>query len=62
MKTKDDRTARIIANLEFKITFSETNIRHLLGDEVVNQELIEWHRSEIQKDKRELARLQNDCK
>jgi len=50
------KKARTIANLEFKITFSETNIRHILGDDINNRlpgriSRAAWHKSEIQKDK-----------
>lgn len=46
-------------NLEFKITFSETNIRYLLGEQVVNEKLIDFHRGEIGKAKKELDSLKN---
>jgi hypothetical protein len=55
------KKAHTIANLEFKITFSETNIRHLLGEKIINHELIEWHRSEIQKDSEKVQALKKDA-
>lgn len=39
----------ITDNLKFKIQFSETNIRDLLAQPKINQELIDWPREEIRK-------------
>lgn len=47
-------------NLRFKIQFSTTNIRWLLGDENPNHELIEWHREEIRKAEVELNDIDAD--
>lgn len=41
-------------NLEFKITFTETNIRWLLGETPINNELIAKHRKTIAEDKEKL--------
>jgi hypothetical protein len=41
-------------NLEFQLTFCENNLRYLLGDEVSNEEKIEYMKSEIKRIKKEL--------
>jgi len=45
-------------NLRFKITFTETNIRYLLGETPVNTALIESHRQSIAEAKQRLAMLE----
>lgn len=45
MKTKviqdlDQSIQNKIKNLEFKITFSEVNLRYILGDNPINEELV----------------------
>ena len=44
-------------NLEFKITFTETNILWLLGANPFDQEAVEYMRSEIQKAKAEIRNI-----
>lgn len=46
-------------NLRFKIAFTETNIRWLLGGDPVNHQLIEKHRQAIKQAEQELKQLQN---
>lgn len=42
-------------NLRFQIAFTETNIRYLLGEPPVNNELIAKHRATISDCKRQLS-------
>ena len=44
-------------NLRFKIAFTETNIRWLLGETPINRELIEKHKQSIREAKEELEKL-----
>lgn len=44
-------------NLEFKIAFSETNIRWLLGAVPVDEKLVDFHRKEIEKAQKRLDEL-----
>lgn len=53
MQTVEDK----IKNLEFKIAFTETNIRYLLGENPRNEALIEQHRKTIEADKKEIESL-----
>jgi hypothetical protein len=45
------------ANLEFQITFTETNLRYLYGAEPLNVELIQKHEKTMAELKEKLARL-----
>jgi hypothetical protein len=47
-----------VDNLRFKITFSETNLRYLLGADVINQELVDFHRDAIAKARAELDAME----
>lgn len=49
-------------NLRFKIAFTETNIRYLLGENPVNQELIDSHREAIREAEKELAEIKSDTR
>ena len=46
-------------NLRFKITFTETNIRYLLGETPRNDALIAQHRASIEDDKAKLRLIPN---
>lgn len=46
-------------NLRFKIAFTETNIRYLMGKDPINQELIDSHRKSIKDAQDELDKLEN---
>jgi len=53
MKTKQDQ----INNLEFQITFTETNLRYLAGDNPPNLEKIESVKAKIEELKNKLQKL-----
>jgi len=53
MKTKEDQ----IKNLEFQITFTETNLRYLAGEEPPNLEKIESVKAKIEELKNKLQKL-----
>ena len=53
------RLAERIKNLEFRITFSETNLRYLYGDEVINQAAVNSNMIGINKAKQELSDIIN---
>jgi hypothetical protein len=44
-------------NLEFKIVFTETNIRHLLGETPIDRELIARHKRSIREARKELEQI-----
>lgn len=46
-------------NLEFSITFAETNLRYLLGDDTPDKDAIEKIRLYIAARKEELAKFEN---
>jgi hypothetical protein len=48
-------------NLRFKIAFTETNIRWLLGATPINRELIDKHKQSIREAKKELEELTPAC-
>jgi hypothetical protein len=47
------------SNLEFQITFTETNLRYLLGETVPDQEKISKTRETISRLKIELAKMES---
>lgn len=48
------------SNLEFQITFTETNLRYLLGENVPDTEKIRQARESISTLKNELAKMESD--
>lgn len=46
-------------NLEFKITWLETNIRYLLGDDPIKTELLEKNKTWLEEAKLELEKITN---
>jgi hypothetical protein len=48
-----------IANAEFRVTFTETNLRYLLGDENPDQDKIARCRAQLAEAKEELKQILN---
>lgn len=61
IKSIPESMNNLIKNIEFRIAFVDTNIRWLLGENPVNEELIARHRADIKDLQSELDNLRSLC-